>query len=79
MARQVTAYVQEIREQDLYKTPGVAETLDWLKALVILDQKALEIHVVEETLGVILKYQDDIQKMKGDAAISVLERVRAKQ
>lgn len=79
LARQVTAYVQEIREQDLYKTPGVAETLDWLKALVILDQKALEIHVVEETLGVILKYQDDIQKMKGDAAISVLERVRAKQ
>ena len=46
---------------------------------MILDQKALEIHVVEETLGVILKYQDDIQKMKGDAAISVLERVRAKQ
>ena len=79
LARQVTAYVQEMREQDLYKRPGVAETLDWLKALVILDQKALEIHVVEETLGVILKYQDDIQKMKGDAANSVLEKVIAKQ
>ena len=79
LARQVTAYVQEIRHQDLYKTPGVAETLDWLKALMILDQKALEIDVVEETLGVILKYQDDIKKIKGDAAISVLERVRAEQ
>ena len=78
LARQVTAYVQEIRHEDLYKTPGVAETLDWLTALVTLNEKALEIDVVEETLGVILKYQDDIQKMKGGPAIAALERVRSR-
>ncbi len=77
LARQVTAFIQEIRRVDLYKVPGLAETLDWTQALVALDQKALDESVVEETLGVILKYQDDVEKMRGDNARAILERVHA--
>jgi MoxR-like ATPase len=77
LARQVTAFIQEIRRVDLYKAPGLAETLDWTQALVALDQKALDESVVEETLGVILKYQDDVEKMRGDNARAILERVHA--
>jgi MoxR-like ATPase len=76
LARQVTAYIQELRRVDLYKVPGVAETLDWTAALVALDQKALEPGIVEETLGVILKYQDDVEKMRGDNGRAILERVK---
>jgi MoxR-like ATPase len=76
LARQVTAYIQELRRVDLYKVPGVAETLDWTAALVALDQKALEPGIVEETLGVILKYQDDVEKMRGDNGRALLERVK---
>jgi MoxR-like ATPase len=60
LAKQITAFIQEMREMDLFKAPGVAETLDWTAALVALDQRALSLEVVAETLGVILKYQDDI-------------------
>ena len=77
LARQVTAFIQELRRADLYKVPGVAETLDWTAALVALDQEALDQRVVEETLGVILKYQDDVEKVKGENAKAILERVRA--
>jgi MoxR-like ATPase len=79
LARQVTAFIQELREADLYKVPGVAETLDWTAALVALDKTKLEKEIVEETLGVILKYQDDVEKViKGDvgatlARIQVME------
>jgi len=76
LARQVTAFIQELRQADLYKVPGVAETLDWTAALVALDQKALELSVVEETLGVILKYQDDVEKIQGSNAKAILERVK---
>ncbi|MEJ2556226.1 MAG: MoxR family ATPase [Anaerolineae bacterium] len=76
LAQQVTRFIQELRRIDLYKVPGVAETLDWTAALVALDQKALEQGVVEETLGLILKYQDDIQKVRGENIQSILERVR---
>ncbi|HLE29398.1 MAG TPA: MoxR family ATPase [Anaerolineales bacterium] len=76
LARQVTAFIQELRQADLYKVPGVAETLDWTAALVALDQKALELSVVEETLGVILKYQDDVEKIQGGNAKAILERVK---
>jgi MoxR-like ATPase len=76
LARQITGFVQELRRADLYKVPGVAETLDWTAALVALDQQALEPHIVEETLGVILKYQDDVEKVKGGNARAILERVR---
>lgn len=64
LSRQVTLYVQELRRAELYKLPGVAETLDWITALVALDAKALDERIVDETLGVILKYQDDVVKTK---------------
>lgn len=76
LARQVTGFVQELREADLYKIPGVAETLDWTAALVALDQRSLDPGVVDETLGVILKYQDDVAKIKGEAAQNILDRVK---
>jgi MoxR-like ATPase len=76
LAQQVTRFIQELRRIDLYKLPGVAETLDWTAALVALDQKALEPGVVEETLGLILKYQDDIQKVKGENIQAILDRAR---
>ncbi|MGH2522923.1 MAG: AAA family ATPase, partial [Anaerolineales bacterium] len=75
LARQVTGFIQALRQADLYKVPGVAETLDWTAALVALDQQALEPGIVEETLGVILKYQDDVEKVKGENARAMLERV----
>jgi MoxR-like ATPase len=77
LARQVTSFIQELRQADLYKVPGVAETLDWTAALVALDQQALDSGIVEETLGVILKYQDDVEKIRGERAKAILERVRA--
>ncbi|HRQ37082.1 MAG TPA: MoxR family ATPase [Chloroflexota bacterium] len=77
LARQVTAFIQELRETDLYKIPGVAETLDWTAALVALDQQALSLDVVNDTLGVILKYQDDIERVSGETARLMLERVKA--
>jgi MoxR-like ATPase len=75
LARQVTGFIQELRQVDLYKVPGVAETLDWTAALVALDQHALELSIVEETLGVILKYRDDVEKVAGENARAILERV----
>jgi MoxR-like ATPase len=75
LARQVTGFVQELRRVDLYKAPGVAETLDWTAALVALDEKALSLAVVEDTLGVILKYQDDMEKVRGESARAIYDRV----
>src|SRR5262245_10364190 len=77
LSRQVAAFVQELRRAELYKRPGVAETLDWAAALVALDRKALDPGVVDDTLGVILKYQEDVEKLRGDAARAIVERVRA--
>ena len=74
LARQITAFVQEMREMDLFKAPGVAETLDWAAALVALDQRALSLEVVAETLGVILKYQDDIDLLTPDTLQRLQER-----
>lgn len=79
LARQIALFVQELRRADLYKLPGVAETLDWTTALVALDQKALDLSVVDETLGVMLKYQDDVEKIKGEQARAILDRVRVMQ
>ena len=78
LARQITAFIQELREVDLYKIPGVAETLDWTSALVTLDQKALNPDIVEETLGVVLKYQDDIEKVTNDHIKAIMERVQVR-
>ncbi|MBM4421759.1 MAG: MoxR family ATPase [Chloroflexi bacterium] len=77
LSRQITGFIQELRRADLYKVPGVAETLDWTTALVALDQRALDPGVVEETLGVILKYQDDVEKIRGENAKAILNRVKA--
>ena len=77
LARQVTSFIQALREMDLYKLPGVAETLDWTTALVALDQQALDPVIVDETLGAVLKYQDDVDKIKGEGARVILDRINA--
>jgi len=75
LSRQVVAFVQELRKMDLYKLPGVAETLDWASALVALDTHALTTDAVEDTLGAILKYQDDINQVRGGGVKALLEKV----
>ncbi len=75
LARQVTAFIQDLRTTDLYKLPGVAETLDWTAALVALDQTALSPDIVEETLGVILKYQDDVEQVLEGDVRAMLDRL----
>jgi MoxR-like ATPase len=75
LSRQVVAFVQELRKMDLYKLPGVAETLDWASALVALDTHALSADAVEDTLGAILKYQDDINQVRGGGVKALLEKV----
>ena len=77
LARQITGFIQALREMDLYKLPGVAETLDWTTALVALDQTALDPLIVDETLGAVLKYQDDVEKIKGEQTRVILDRVNA--
>jgi hypothetical protein len=68
--------VQAIRKQDLFKSPGVAETLDWASALTELDAVALDPAQVSDTLGVLLKYQDDIAKIDGTKASELIEQAR---
>jgi len=68
LSRQVVAFVQKLRAADLFKLPGVAETIDWTKALTALDARALDPETVNDTLGVLLKYQDDITKVRGSEA-----------
>jgi MoxR-like ATPase len=77
LARQVVAFVQELRREDLYKLPGVAETLDWITALVALDQETLSEQVVNDTLGTLLKYRDDIQSVQQSTSKVILERMPA--
>lgn len=76
LAAQVVAFIQELRTRDLYKMPGVAETLDWASALAALDQTALDERTVNETLGVILKYQDDVEQVRGGIADELTDRAR---
>jgi MoxR-like ATPase len=73
---QVVALVQELRRQDLYKLPGVAETLDWTRALVALGQSELTPDVVRETLGAVVKYQEDLRRLQGDPIVGLVERAR---
>lgn len=77
LAREVVAFVQELRGQDLFKSPGVAETLDWVSALHELDQVALDPNVVNDTLGVLLKYQDDIERMEGSETKRLLNQIQS--
>ncbi len=76
LSREVVAFVQRLRAEDLFKKPGVAETIDWAKCLLALDVIALSPEVIADTLGAILKYQDDIQKLQGSEAKRLLDEVR---
>ncbi|HEY5609251.1 MAG TPA: MoxR family ATPase [Alphaproteobacteria bacterium] len=77
LSRQVVAFVQKLRSRDLFKLPGVAETIDWTNALVQLDKIDLDPETVNTTLGVLLKYQDDIAKVRGSEAAAILQQVKA--
>ena len=76
LAQQVTGFIQELRETELYKIPGVSETLDWTSALMALNMRELEPEVIDDTLGIMLKYQDDIEAVRGEPARALLERSR---
>lgn len=76
LTREVVAFVQALRGEDLFKRPGVAETIDWAKCLLALDVIALSPEVIADTLGAILKYQDDIQKLNGLEATKILNEVK---
>ena len=76
LAREVVAFVQALRGGDLYKSPGVAETLDWVSALHELDSVTLDPQTVNDTLGVLLKYQDDIVRMEGSEAKRILDQIK---
>ncbi|MBN8632195.1 MAG: MoxR family ATPase [Rhodobacterales bacterium] len=76
LSREVVAFVQKLRREDLFKRPGVAETIDWAKCLLALDVIALSPEVISDTLGAILKYQDDIQKLQGSEARRLLDEVK---
>jgi MoxR-like ATPase len=77
LSREVVAFVQRLRKLDLFKLPGVAETIDWSKALVALDKMTLDPQTVNDTLGTLLKYQDDITRVRGSDAERLLAEVRA--
>lgn len=75
LARQVVSFVQRLRDLDLFKAPGVAETLDWSRALIALDRQVLDDPTVDETLGTLLKYRDDVELVRGTAARAMLAEV----
>ncbi|MCZ7563654.1 MAG: MoxR family ATPase [Burkholderiales bacterium] len=77
LSREVVAFVQRLRNMDLFKLPGVAETIDWTRALTELDRLALDPQVIHDTLGVLLKYQDDIARVQGSEAARILSEVKA--
>jgi MoxR-like ATPase len=77
LSKQLVGFVQKLRDQDLFKSPGVAETLDWADALTQLDKVALDSEAIDNTIGTLLKYQDDIVKIRGSEAAQILEQVKA--
>jgi MoxR-like ATPase len=78
LAQEVVGFIQALRGQDLFKSPGVAETLDWVSALNELNALALDPKTVNDTLGVLLKYQDDIARMEGSEAKRLVEQIRVR-
>jgi len=76
LAEQVTGFIQELRQTELYKIPGISETVDWTAALLALNQKELDPSVIDDTLGIILKYQDDIELVRGEPVRAMLDRSR---
>ncbi len=79
LTREIVAFVQRLRREDLFKAPGVAEALDWATALTELDAVALDPATVDDTLGVLLKYQDDIARISGSRAKAMIEQLQAEQ
>jgi len=77
LAQQIVAFVQRLRSQELFKLPGIAETIEWTRALLELDTVVLDPETVNNTLGLLLKYQDDIAKMQGSEAASMVAQIRA--
>jgi MoxR-like ATPase len=77
LSREVVAFVQRLRGVDLFKLPGVAETIDWANCLVALDKLALDPETVNNTLGVLLKYQDDIERIAGDEAARLVTEAKS--
>ena len=77
LADQITSYVQELRQADLYKVAGISETLDWTAALVALNREELDAETIDETLGILLKNQEDIQSMRGERVRTTLARATA--
>ena len=77
LTREIVAFVQRLRRSDLFKVPGVAETIDWATALTELDAVGLDPQAVNDTLGVLLKYQDDIQRLQGSEAAEILRKVKS--
>ena len=77
LSREIVGFVQKLRTEDLFKKPGVAETIDWAKCLLALDVVTMSPEVIADTLGAILKYQDDIQKIQGSEAKRILDEVRS--
>jgi MoxR-like ATPase len=77
LSAEIVGFVQALRDRDLFKMPGIAETLDWATALVSLDAMTLNAQTIDDTLGVLLKYQDDIARIKGTEAAGLLNQLRA--
>jgi MoxR-like ATPase len=78
LSREVVAFVQRLRQTELFKLPGVAETIDWTRALLALDALVLDPQTINDTLGVLLKYQDDIARVQGSEAAAILQEVRTR-
>ncbi len=76
LSAEIVSFVQELRQRDLFKAPGVAESIDWASALTALDKIALDPQVINDTLGVLLKYQDDIARIQGSEAEKILQQIR---
>ena len=76
LSREIVCFVQKLRDMDLFKLPGVAETIDWVEALTQLDKVSLDPETIDSTLGVLLKYQDDISKIQGSEAQRILEEMK---
>ena len=76
LSKQVVAFVQKLREMDLFKLPGIAETIDWASALNQLDVIELTPEAIDDTLGVLLKYQDDIVQIRGSEAALILDQIK---
>ena len=77
LAQQLISFVQELRKVDLFKVPGVAETIEWAEALMQLNAMSLDPGLIDDTLGVLLKYQDDIARVRGSEAAQILDKVNA--